>query len=144
MSTANAPDAPGQRAPARTLGITLWIVQGLLFAAFAMAGFMKLTMPMEQLVKSMAWAGRFSPPVVRFIGVAELSGALGLLLPSLSRIKPALTPLAALGLLTIMGLAAGHHLMNGEAQFVPINLILGGMAAWVAWGRWKKAPIAAR
>jgi hypothetical protein len=67
-----------------------------------------------------------------------------MLLPSLTRIKPALTPAAASGLLTIMVLAAGHHVANGEAKLLPIHFVLGGMAAFVAWGRWKKAPIAPR
>jgi hypothetical protein len=131
-------------APSKGLNIALWVVQFLLFAMFAMAGFMKATAPIAELAKNMAWVPRFSPGMVRFIGVSELCGALGLILPSLSRIKPALTPLAALGLVITMVLAAGHHLLNGEAKFVPVPLVLGGLAAFVAWGRWKKAPIASR
>ena len=69
---------------------------------------------------------------------------MGLVLPSLTRILPRLTPIAAKGLLIIMILAAGHHLMNGEAKFVPVNAVLGGLALFVAWGRWKKAPIPPR
>jgi uncharacterized membrane protein len=131
-------------APSKGLNIALWIVQVLLFAAFAMAGVMKSTAPIAELAQKMTWVPRLSPATVRFIGVSELCGAIGLLLPSLSRIKPRLTPLAALGIVTIMVLAAGHHAMNGEAKLIPINLVLGGLALFVAWGRWKKAPIAAR
>ena len=80
-------------------------------------------------------------PLVRFIGVSELAGAIGLILPAATKIKPTLTPLAALGLLTIMILAMAFHLSRGEAQALPINMALGGLAAFVAWGRTKKAPI---
>jgi len=108
------------------------------------AGVMKSTMPVEQLSQSMAWAPRFSPGVVRFIGISELCGAIGVLVPSLTRIKPVLTPLAALGLGTMMILAAGHHTMSNEATVIPIPLCSGALAAFVVWGWWKKAPIAAR
>jgi hypothetical protein len=140
VAAANATD---ERSPSKALNIALWIVQFLLFAAFAIAGFMKAMAPIAELSKNMAWVPRFSPGTVRFIGIAELCGALGLILPSLSRIKPMLTPLAALGLTTVMALAAGHHLLNREAMFAPVPLVLGGLAAFVGWGRWKKAPIVA-
>ena len=70
-----------------------------------------------------------------------MPGAIGLILPAATKIKPTLTPLAALGLLTIMILAMAFHLSRGEAQALPINMVLGGLAAFVAWGRTKKAPI---
>jgi hypothetical protein len=79
--------------------------------------------------------------VVRFIGVSELLGAMGLILPAATKIKPFLTPLAALGLLTIMILAMAFHLSRGEVQATPINIVLGGLAAFVAWGRTKKVPV---
>jgi hypothetical protein len=126
------------------LNIALWVVQFLLFAAFAMAGVMKSTAPIAELSKNMTWVPRFSTGMVRFIGVAELLGGLGMILPSLSRIKPMLTPLAALGLTVVMFLAAGHHLMNGEAKMAPVPLVLAGLAVFVGWGRWKKAPITPR
>jgi putative oxidoreductase len=131
-------------ASSKGLNIALWVVQFLLFAAFGMAGFMKATAPISELSKNMPWVPRFSPGMVRFIGIAELCGALGMILPSLSRIKPMLTPLAGLGLTVVMVLAAGHHLMNGEAKMAPIPLALGALAAFVAWGRWTKAPITPR
>jgi hypothetical protein len=67
-----------------------------------------------------------------------------LLLPALTRIKPSLTALAGAGLATIMLLASLFHISRGEPQVLPVNLVFGGLAAFVAWGRWKKAPIAAR
>jgi hypothetical protein len=131
-------------APQKGLHIALWVVQVLLLALFGMAGFMKATAPIAELAKNMAWVSRFSPGTVRFIGVAELCGALGMVLPSLSRVQPKLTALAGLGLTIVMALAVGHHLMNGEAKFASAPLLLGGLAAFVAWGRSKRAQIAPR
>jgi hypothetical protein len=110
-----------------------------------MAGVMKVGAPLAQLGAKMAWVNAVPAGLVRFIGASELAGALGLVLPASTRIKPSLTPLAALGIVLIMVLAAGFHISRGEAaQGVPMNLILGGLAAFVAWGRWKKAPISPR
>ena len=122
--------------------ILLWVVQILLACAFGMAGVMKSTQPVEALVQGgIAWAGQMPLAMVRFIGVSELLGAIGLILPAATKIKPILTPLAALGLLTIMILAMAFHLSRGEVQATPINIVLGGLAAFIAWGRTKKAPI---
>jgi putative oxidoreductase len=122
--------------------ILLWVVQVLLACAFGMAGFMKSTQPVDALVQGgMEWAGHMPLAMVRFIGISELLGAIGLILPAATKIKPSLTPLAALGLLTIMILAMAFHLSRGEAQALPINMVLGGLAAFVAWGRTKKARI---
>jgi hypothetical protein len=133
-----------QHSASRGLNVALWGAQFLLFAAFVMAGFTHLTGPITELSKSMPWTGRLPEGLVRFIGVAELAGALGMILPSLARVKPILTPIAGVSLMTVMFLAAGQHLLNGEAMVLPVNLALGGLAAFVAWGRWRKAPIAAR
>ena len=124
------------------MNILLWLVQLVLAAAFGMAGFMKSTQPVDALVQAgIAWASQVPLPLVRFIGISELAGAIGLILPAATKIKPTLTPLAALGLLTIMILAMAFHLSRGEAQALPFNMVLGGLAAFVAWGRTKKAPI---
>jgi putative oxidoreductase len=124
------------------MNILLWLVQLVLAAAFGMAGFMKSTQPVDALLQAgIAWASQVPLPLVRFIGIAELAGAIGLILPAATKIKPALTPLAALGLLTVMILAMAFHLSRGEGQALPINMVLGGLAAFVAWGRTKKVPI---
>ena len=128
----------------KALNISLWVVQALLGAAFLMAGFFKSTGPIEEIVKNMAWASALPVGLVRFIGVSELAGGIGVLLPSLTRIKPMLTPLAGVGLATIMLLAIPLHLTRAEWGAVPFNLVLGGLAAFVAWGRFQKAPIAPR
>jgi putative oxidoreductase len=79
-----------------------------------------------------------------FIGVAEVLGALGMILPAITRIRPKLTGLAGVGLLTIMVLALGFHIMRGELSHTPPVIVLGALATFVAWGRLKKAPIAPR
>jgi len=81
---------------------------------------------------------------VRFIGVSELVASVGLILPSVTRIAPKLTPLAAAGLVVIMVLAMGYHVRLGEMHALPNSIILGGLAAFVAWGRFRKVPIAPR
>jgi len=141
VSTVSAA-APSQSS--KVLPIALWIAQLLLAVMFGMAGLMKLTSPIAVLAQNMAWVGSVPAALVRFIGLAESSAALGLLLPSLTRIKPSLTPLAAAGLVLIMVLASLFHLSRGEAQMVPINLLLGAIAAFVAWGRFTRAPIEPR
>ena len=128
----------------RGLRITLWVVQVGLAAMFLMAGIMKLTQPIDALVASLPWAADVPEMLVRFIGTAELAGALGLILPSLTRVKPHLTALAAIGLIVVMVLASGFHITRGEYGMVPMNLVLATAAAFVAWGRGKAAPIVPR
>jgi uncharacterized membrane protein YphA (DoxX/SURF4 family) len=126
------------------MNIALWIVQLLLAFAFGMAGFMKTTTPISQLAAMMVWPGAVPPALVRFIGIAEFAGAIGLLLPAITRIKPWLTPVAASGLLTIMLFASIFHITRGELSILPMNALLGALAAFVAWGRFVRAPIAER
>jgi putative oxidoreductase len=131
-------------APSKALNIGLWIVQLVLAAMFGMAGVMKSTAPIPELAAQMGWPGVLPPALVRFIGVSELAGAIGLVLPAATRIKPQLTPLAAAGLVVVMLLAAVFHIVRGEFGALPFNIGLGAAAAFVAWGRWTKAPIPPR
>src|SRR5262245_22830625 len=80
----------------------LWTVQVLLAIAFGMAGVMKATQPIEVLAAQMVWPGDVPSALVRFIGVSELLGGIGLVLPAATRIQPRLTPLAAVGLVVVM------------------------------------------
>jgi putative oxidoreductase len=123
------------------LHIGLWVAQGLLALMFGMAGVMKTFTPIAELATSLPWVLDVPAALVRFIGVTELAAALGLVLPSLLRVQPRLTPLAAAGLVLVMLLASAFHLSRGEAGALPINLVLGGIAAFIAWGRTRKAPI---
>src|SRR5258708_1770624 len=101
--------------PSKGLNISLWIAQGLLALAFGAAGIMKVSMPIADLGAKMAWVLEL-PNLVRFIGAAELAGAFGLLLPSVTRVKPWLTPLAGAGLVVVMILAVAFHLSRAHAN----------------------------
>ena len=114
----------------------LWIVQGLLALIFLFAGGVKLVLPLEVLTKQIPLPGLF----VRFIGVAEVLGAIGLLLPGLLRIRPGLTPLAAAGLVIIMIGATTLTLVGGDLAPALIPLVVGLLSAFVAYGRWRLAP----
>ncbi|MGH7703174.1 MAG: DoxX family protein, partial [Gemmatimonadales bacterium] len=110
--------------------------QGLLAALFLFAGGMKLVLPLEKLTGAVPLPGLF----LRFIGVAEVLGALGLFLPGLLRIRPGLTPLAAAGLVIIMIGATVVTLVGGDVAAALISVVVGVLAAFVAYGRWRLAP----
>jgi hypothetical protein len=114
----------------------LWIVQGLLALLFLFAGGMKLVQPIEALTADMPLPG----PLVRFIGVAEVLGGLGLILPALLRIRPWLTSLAAAGLVVIMIGATVLTLTSGDAAAALIPVLVGLLLAFVAYGRWRLVP----
>jgi uncharacterized membrane protein YphA (DoxX/SURF4 family) len=118
----------------------LWVVQGLLALLFLFAGVTKLVMPIEAMTEQIQLPG----PFLRFIGVAETLGGLGLVLPGLLRIRPGLTPLAAAGLAIIMTGATVITLATGEVLQALIPLMVGLLAAFVAYGRWRLAPLVAR
>ncbi|MCI0570330.1 MAG: DoxX family protein [Myxococcaceae bacterium] len=143
MTTVDAA-APTAQKPSRVLHISLWFVQVLLGGLFAFAGSLKAMTPIEQLAPQMPWAADIPEALVRFIGASETAGALGLLLPALTRIRPGLTALAGAGIALIMVLASLFHATRGEFGAIPMNLTFGALAAFVAWGRFKKAPIAPR
>lgn len=128
----------------KAINIALWIAQVLLALMFLMAGIMKTSQPVEALAESLPWVTSTPIALVRFIGISELLGGLGLLLPSILRIKPFLTVWAALGLVAVMILAAIFHASRGEFSAIGMNVILIALAAFVAWGRSKKAPIQAK
>ncbi len=114
----------------------LWIVQVLLALLFLFTGGMKLVLPIEELTAQTPLPG----PFVRFIGVAEVLGAIGLILPGLLRMRPGLTPLAAAGLVIIMIGATVVTLATMDASLALIPLVVGLLAAFVAYGRWRLAP----
>jgi hypothetical protein len=118
------------------MNYALWIVQGLLALLFLFAGGMKLVLPLEKLAGPIPMPGLF----LRFIGVAEVLGALGLILPGLLRIRPGLTPLAAAGLVIIMIGATGLGLAVGDVATTLIPFVVGLLAAFVAYGRWRLVP----
>lgn len=131
--------------PSKALHIGLWVLQALLGLAFLGAGFMKLSTPIDELVKmGMTWAGDM-PGLARFIGLSEFAGALGLILPAATRIQPRLTWIAAALLTLVMVLAFGYHVVGGHPfSATAPSMVLGLLAAIVAVGRARLAPIAPR
>lgn len=124
--------------------IALWLAQLLIGVPFIAFGLMKLTMPIAELAVGMPWAGELPPLAVRAIALVDIAGGLGLILPALTRIKPQLTVLAALGCIALQACAIVFHLSRGEAAAVPLNFAFLGLATFVAWGRSTRAPVAAR
>ncbi len=119
------------------MNLALWIVQASLAALFLFAGGMKLVMPIEEMTKEIAMPGGF----LRFIGVAEVLGAIGLILPWLLRIRPNLTPLAAAGLAIIMIGATVMTLIMGDIPTALVPMATGMLCVFVAYGRWRLAPL---
>lgn len=117
------------------MNVVLWILQGVLAAMFLMAGVLKTTQSREMLQPQMAWVEDVSTPVLRLIGVAELAAAVGLVLPPLVDVAPALAAWAATGLAVVMVLASGLHVRRKEPQYIALNAGILAMAVIVAWGR---------
>lgn len=130
--------------PARWLHTVLWIIQGLLALTFVGTGIWKLATPVPDLAATMPWMGQVSLGLLYTTAVADILGGLGLLLPSLTRIKPGLTVLAAFGCVALMVCAILFHIARGEAANTPFNFFLIALALFVAWGRGSKSPIAPR
>ncbi|MDX3099676.1 DoxX family protein [Nonomuraea angiospora] len=137
---------PNRRGMRFTLNGALWSLQALWGFFFAGSGFGKVLLYDEALYaaapRAVAWYAAVPQSLIVFIGVLEVLGGVGLILPAMTGVKPKLTPLAAAGLTLTMILAAGFHVMRGEYELVPANLLLGGVAAFIAVGRWKLRPIA--
>jgi uncharacterized membrane protein YphA (DoxX/SURF4 family) len=118
------------------MNIALWIAQILLAAMYGMSGAMK-TFQTAKAKAQFPWAKNRSDGFVRFVGISELLGALGLILPMLTGILAWLTPLAAIGLLVIQLLAIfTEHLPKKEFNVIPINAVLIAISAFILLGRW--------
>ena len=120
----------------RKANITLWTIQGILAALFLFAGISKLLMPVEMMTKEIHLPGL----LLRSIGILETLGALGIILPGLLKIRPELTPLAAGGLVVIMIGAASLTLTTATPIGAVFPIIVGILAAIVAYGRIQVAP----
>jgi uncharacterized membrane protein YphA (DoxX/SURF4 family) len=119
-----------------TMNTVLWTLQILLAAVFAGAGAVKLIQPREQLAKTLGgWVDEFPASMLKPLGLAELLGAVGLVVPPLVGITPVLTPVAASGLVVTMIGAIVTHARRREFPNVAVNVVLAVMAVVVAWGR---------
>ncbi|RKH04827.1 DoxX family protein [Corallococcus sp. CA053C] len=130
--------------PSKSLRISLWAVQGFMAVVFIGTGLWKLLTPIPELAAMIPWAGQVPAAFLHATGLIDLCGGLGILLPSLTRIKPGLAVLAALGCAALQVSAVVFHLSRGEAANTPFNVLLVALAVFVAWGRRAKAPIPPR
>ena len=122
----------------RRLNIVLWVLQVLLSLFTLAAGYNHGIRPLDEAVLTATWISAVSPALVRFIGLAELAAAAGLVFPLATGILPWLTPMAAAGLALIMALAVPFHVMRGEANVIGLHIVVGGLAAFVAWRRYRE------
>ena len=130
--------------PSRALHLSLWLVQVLLAGVFFLVGYTHALAPIEVAMMRAPWVAALPVALIRFIGVVELAGGIGVVLPAATRVLPGLTPLAAAGLAIVMALAIPFHLLRGEVTAIGVNLALGALAAFVAWGRTRGARIHSR
>jgi DoxX-like family len=121
----------------KAMNIVLWIIQGLLTAVFLFAGGVKFAIPIAQMTKGTGLPGWF----LHFVGVCEILGALGLILPGITRIRTGLTPLAASGLVIIMIGATWVSIAEMGVKAGVTPCVVGLFAAFVAYARWKVAPL---
>lgn len=140
MSSASAPAAT----PSRSLHFGLWAVQWLLGLMFVGTGLWKVATPIPELAAKMPWMGQVSPSFLYLTALFDTLGGSGILLPSLTRIKPGLAVLGALGCVGLMAGAIVFHFSRGEGANTPFNFVLVALALFVAWGRGVKVPIAPR
>ncbi|NUW43360.1 DoxX family protein [Nonomuraea rhodomycinica] len=146
LGVENIEQQPKRRGMRFTLNGALWSLQALFGFFFAGSGFGKVLLYDAALYaaapRAVAWYAAVSQPLIVFIGVCEVLGGVGLILPAMAKVKPMLTPLAAAGLTLTMVLAAGFHITRGEYELVPANILLGAATAVVAVGRGRLRPVA--
>ncbi len=116
------------------MNIALWTVQLLTALAFGQHGYL-LLFRLERVRTRLVWARSVSIPILRFVGVAEILGAIGLIAPAATGVLPWLTIAAAAGLVSVMALAIVFHLTRREWRNIVLNVVLGGLAAFVLEGR---------
>lgn len=127
-----------QKTPSKTLNIWLWVAQVILALSLLSGAIMKF-MPIEKIAPIMAWMGQLPPLTVRLLGVIDLLGAIGLILPSLLHINPKLVPITAIAICVLMICAIVFHVSRGEASVIGVNITYVAIAAFIAWGRFTKA-----
>ena len=122
------------------LNLVLWIAQVIVAFMFFFAFYAKVLQPIEETAKMMPWVAE-QPLLANIAGIADLLGALGLILPAALRIQPKLTTLAAYGGILLMLAGIVFHLSRGEANVIGLNFLLIALLSFVVWGRTKKVPI---
>lgn len=117
------------------LDLALWAAQLFVGVSFAVIAWIKLTTPISALAAMWAWTGEYPEAMVRGIGLIDLAGGLGIVLPRLTRIRPGLTVAAAAGCALLQVCAMAFHLSRGEGEATPINVVYLALALFVFWGR---------
>ena len=128
----------------KRLDIAVWAAQIILAIVFAMTGAMKTFLAPAELFRMLPDLVGSPLPLVRFLGIAELAAAAGLILPALTRIAPFLTPLAASGVVVVMLGAFAFHIHSGHFAKLPLVIVLGTLAGFVAWARVTRARVVRR
>lgn len=126
----------------KTMHVALWIAQAMLAAGFIWAGLTKLLLPIEKLSAMWPWTGQLPLTLVKLTGVVDLAVGLGLILPSLLRIKPRLTVIAAICIVVLMIAASAFHIARGEVSLIGVNIFFAVISLFIVWGRWKDTPAA--
>lgn len=121
--------------------IGIWAAQVLVFTLFTLFGCMKVFMPVEKLAAMWVWPGEVPVWFLHLTGILDIAGGVGILLPSVTKIKPRLAVIAALGCTLLQIAAIIFHVSRGEAAVVWLNTILLALSLFVLWGRGSKAPI---
>ena len=126
------------------MNIAIWLVQVLVAIFFLFNGFMKTFLPIADLSNQVPWVLDIPEALVRFIGIVEISGGLGVVLPAITRILPWVAVVASGGLGIHMFLAVVFHISRGEFPNIILPVIILALAAIIAYGRWKVVPINSR
>ncbi|GGA19774.1 DoxX family protein [Dyella nitratireducens] len=129
--------------PRKLLNAALWGAQALVFIGFVIIGWMKLFKPIPELAAMWAWTGQLPAAVVRGLAIIDITGGVGIFLPTVTRIKPGLTVLAAVGCVALQMCAMAFHIYRGEMAATPVNVVFLALSAFVLWGR-RAQPVRAR
>jgi putative oxidoreductase len=121
----------------------LWVLQVFLGVYFISIGVVHFVLPAD-LPSMMEWMYELNDNAHIFIGIVEILGGLGLILPSVTRIRPELTVYAATGLVIVMASALVWHASRSEGSQIGTNVLIAALLAFIAYGRWKLAPITAK
>lgn len=119
----------------KVFNITLWIIQGLLSVSLVWGASMKLFQPIEKLALTWPWVAQISESLVKLTGIIDLLGSIGIIAPTLFKIKPRLTVIAAWAIVLLIICASAFHILRGEASLIGANIVFAIMAGFVAWGR---------
>ena len=118
------------------LNILLWLMQIIVSGSMLWSGYVKLFLSQHALATMWPWVADVSPYLVKFTGIVDVVGAIGLVLPGFIPTKSRWISHAAFGVIALMISAAIFHLIRGELTQIIVNVVFGIIVAIIAWGRW--------